>query len=60
MENVDPTVAAAISMIAAALATAILRYAAYHWPSGYHKRGAVKNESKHEPNDRDNDEAPDQ
>jgi len=55
MHNVDPTVAAAISMIAAALATAILRYAAYHWPSGYHKRGAVRNE---EVDERDNDEAP--
>lgn len=33
----DPTLAAAVGMIAAALATAILRAAAYYWPSGYHK-----------------------
>jgi hypothetical protein len=57
MSNLDPTVAAAISMIAAAVSTAILRYAAYRWPTGYHKKskGMTLNETKER-----NDEAPDE
>jgi hypothetical protein len=43
---VDPSLAAAVSMIAAALATAILRFAAYQWPSGYHRRGSVKDNAE--------------
>lgn len=45
LQKLDPTLAAAISTITAALATAILRYSAFHWPRGYHKKGiAERNE----------------
>ena len=47
----DPTIAAAISMLAAALATLILRAASYYFPSGYHRHGA-------DPNDDEDDEDP--
>lgn len=55
MRRLDPTVAAAVSMIAAALATAILRATAYYWPSGYHhKRNSERNEEA------ENEEAPEE
>lgn len=55
MSQLDPTIAAAVSMIAAAVSTAILRYAAYRWPTGYHRKdkNTVINETK-------DDEAPGQ
>jgi hypothetical protein len=40
----DASLAAILSILASAIATAILRYAAYKWPQGYHDRDAVKNE----------------
>jgi len=40
---VDPSIAGAISVIGGAIATAIIQYAAYHWPRGFHKREAIKN-----------------
>jgi len=42
----DPTLAAAISMIAAALATTILRAASYYFPSGRHRPGSVSNKDE--------------
>ena len=30
----DPSVAAALSMLASAVSTALLMYSAYHWPAG--------------------------
>jgi hypothetical protein len=38
----DPSLAGAVSVIGGAIATAIIQYAAYHWPRGYHRREAVK------------------
>lgn len=36
------TIAVILSILASAIATAILRWSAYHWPTGYHIKGAVK------------------
>ena len=42
----DPTLAAAISMIAAAVATLILRAASYYFPSGRHRPGSVSDDDE--------------
>lgn len=45
--ELDPSIAAAISIIATTIATAILRWTAYMWPPGHHRRGLIKD--KREP-----------
>lgn len=45
VQAVDPSIAGAISVIGGAIATAIIQYAAYHWPRGYHRRDAVKDKT---------------
>lgn len=47
----DPTIAAAISMIAAALATLILRAASFYFPTGHHRRGVIKDTDSEEETD---------
>lgn len=44
----NAALAGAISIIGSAVATAILYWATYRFPRGYHDRRAVKNESEDE------------
>ena len=37
------TLAAVATVVASAIATAILRWSAYRWPTGYHDARAVSN-----------------
>lgn len=34
----DPAIVAVLMVIASAVATAITRFSAYYWPTGYHRR----------------------
>lgn len=43
----EPSLATAISLIASAIATTILRWAAYNWPSGRNKHDDTDHDHKH-------------
>lgn len=45
--EVDPSIASAVATIASAIATAILLYATYHWPSGRNEHDDEAQVRKH-------------
>lgn len=53
----DPALAAPIATVAGAIATAILMWASYNFPRGYHRDGAARNnEDGRHTRDEDEDE----
>lgn len=44
--QMDPAIAAPIATLAGAMATAIIMWASYNYPRGYHRRGAEKDEDR--------------
>lgn len=47
----DPALATALAPLIAALSTAVLMYAAYHWPAGRNERDDVRRGGKHSKDD---------
>ena len=54
----DPALAAPIATVAGAVATAILMWASYNYPRGYHRDGALRNEKRgrHRSEDEDDED----
>lgn len=44
--EMDPALAAPLATLAGAIATAIIMWASYNYPRGYHRRGAEKDEDR--------------
>ncbi len=51
----DPALAAPVATVAGAIATAILMWASYNYPRGYHRDGAQRN-AKHARHDHDDED----
>jgi hypothetical protein len=54
--RLDPTAAALLSILVSAVSTAILRWAAWRWPTDYHRRGSQRNRRRKPPPDSEPDE----
>lgn len=54
----DPTLASALATVASAISTAIIMYAAYHWPSGRNEADdeGGSHHRKHKADDDDDEE----